>query len=268
MPFVKWAGGKRSLIPAISAHIPDHVERYWEPFVGGGALFFALAERIGQAVLSDTNEDLVITYQMVKTNVECLIARLSEHDRNHRRRKGLKYRNGETYYVRVRASEPSDPIEVAARLIYLNRTCFNGLYRVNRSGRFNVPEGSYKNPDICNAERLRSASKALERAHIRLGDFERVVSPSRGDLIYCDPPYDGTFTGYQADGFPGTAQRRLRISADRWRESGARVILSNADTMEMRKLYDAYTVEEVAAPRNINSDANGRSAAPELLIRG
>ena len=266
LPFVKWAGGKRSLIPHLAPHFPDEIGTYWEPFVGGGAVFFAIAKRIVRAYLSDTNEDLVITYQIVKDNVETLIERLCEHERKHMERKGRKYADGKTYYLRVRAEEPTDPLEVAARFIYLNKTCFNGLYRVNKSGQFNVPEGSYGKPDICNAERLREASKVLVKATIQLGDFERMVKPSEGDLIYCDPPYDGTFTGYQAAGFDGNAQTRLRTAANKWTKMGASVILSNADTTAMRNLYAAWTITAATAPRSINSNGNGRGATPELII--
>ena len=267
MPFVKWPGGKRTLIPAIAQHFPDRLENYWEPFIGGGAVFFTFAERIERAVLSDANEDLVITYQMVKTNVEALVLRLVEHEVAHRRRNGKTYADGNTYYYRVRKNEPTEPLEVAARFIYLNKTCFNGLYRVNKSGRFNVPEGSYKNPDICNADKLRRASAALADAEIVLGDFERTVQPSAGDFIYCDPPYDGCFTGYQAAGFAEDAQKRLRDQADTWVSKGATVLLSNADTHAMRQLYANYSIEEVQAPRNISANASGRGNASELLIR-
>ena len=268
MPFVKWPGGKRTLIPAIAQHFPDEVETYWEPFVGGGAVFFTFAKRIERAVLCDTNEDLMITYAVVKDDVEALVERLSEHERAHRRRDGRKYKDGKSYYYRVRDDEPSDPVEVAARFIYLNKTCFNGLYRVNKAGRFNVPEGKYAKPDICNADRLRRASSALARAHIVLGDFTRTVQPADGDFIYCDPPYDGTFTGYQAAGFAQDAQRRLRDAADGWAQAGATVLLSNADTPAMRSLYaSGFAIEGVSAPRNINSDAAGRGKAAELLIK-
>ena len=266
-PFVKWAGGKRNLIPAIARHFPDRVGAYWEPFVGGGAVFFTFASRIERAVLSDSNAELTTTYEVVKTDVEALIARLRRHEAAHRRRAGRKYKDGRTYYYRVRDEAPDDAVDVAARFIYLNKTCFNGLYRVNKSGRFNVPEGSYVNPDICNAGKLRRASKALANATVVPGDFERTVRPSAGDFIYCDPPYDGTFTSYQAGGFAADAQRRLRDAADRWVAAGATVLLSNADTAAMRRLYKGYRIERVAAPRFINADGSGRCNAPELLIR-
>lgn len=267
MPFVKWAGGKRTLIPAIAQHFPNEVQNYWEPFVGGGAVFFTFAGRIERAMLGDTNEDLAITYQVVKDDVEALVERLSEHERAHRRRSGRKYKDGKTYYYRVRDEEPAEALDVAARFIYLNKTCFNGLYRVNKAGKFNTPEGKYKNPDICNADRLRRASKALAKAHIVLGDFSK-TQPGPGDFVYCDPPYDGCFTGYQAAGFNADEQRRLRDAASQWRQDGATVVLSNADTPEMRRLYADWRIEVATAPRNINSNADGRGKAAELIIVG
>ena len=267
-PFVKWPGGKRTLIPAIAQHFPDRVETYWEPFVGGGAVFFTFARRIEHAILCDTNADLMITYQVIKDNVDALIEQLSDHERAHRRRHGRKYRDGRSYYYRVRDDEPNDPVEVAARFIYLNKTCFNGLYRVNKAGRFNVPEGKYPRPDICNADRLRRASVALANARIVLGDFGRTVQPAMGDFIYCDPPYDGTFTGYQAAGFAHDSQKRLREAADKWAGEGATVLLSNADTPAMRHLYaNGYSIEDVQAHRYISASAAGRGNATELLIR-
>ena len=265
-PFVKWAGGKRSLIPALARHFPDEIGTYWEPFVGGGAVFFAFAKRIKHAILSDTNEELVLTYQVVKDDVEALIEQLRQHKRKHERRAGQTYKDGKTYYARVRASEPSDPVEIAARFIYLNKTCYNGLYRVNSQGRFNVPEGRYRNPDICNADRLREASQALQSAAIRAGDFASIVQPARHALVYCDPPYDGVFTGYQASGFGENDQGRLRNAAKAWTRSGARVVLSNADTPAMRELYGDFRIHEAAAPRPINSKGTGRGSAAELII--
>lgn len=265
-PFVKWAGGKRSLVPALAQYFPDEIGTYWEPFVGGGAVFFAFAKRIKHAILSDTNEELVLTYQVVKSNVEALIDRLRLHKSKHEKRAGQTYRDGKTYYRRVRDTEPTDSVEIAARFIYLNKTCYNGLYRVNSQGKFNVPEGRYKNPDICNADRLRETSQALENAIIRVGDFTRVVQPGLRDLVYCDPPYDGVFTGYQALGFGENDQERLRDAANAWRRSGARVVLSNADTSAMRNLYGDFRVHEATAPRPINSKGTGRGNAAELII--
>lgn len=266
LPFVKWAGGKRSLIPALAPHLPDWIETYWEPFVGGGAVFFTFAKRIGNAILSDTNEELILTYFVVKTEVEALIDQLRRHERRHHQRAGRRYADGHTYYLRVRAARPKDKVEIAARFIYLNKTCYNGLYRVNRHGQFNVPEGRYKNPDICNAARLREASRTLRNATIRLGDFSRVVQPGKGDFIYCDPPYDGSFSSYQASGFGEKDQERLRDAATLWIGKGAKVVLSNADTPAMRSLYSGYHLHETAAPRLINSKSTDRGNAAELII--
>ncbi len=227
-PFIKWAGGKRTLIPDIAKHFPDHINTYWEPFVGGGAVFFTMADRMERAVLSDLNEELVIAYQMVRDRVGELIDALRVHERGHR---------NDGYYLRVRAQEPTDALDIAARFIYLNKTCFNGLYRVNKVGRFNVPKGRYKNPGICNEANLHAASMVLAKATIRLGDFDRVVNPDAGDFIYCDSPYDGCFTGYQAGGFTDDDQERLRNAANEWRKVGADVMLSNADTKLIRRLY-------------------------------
>ena len=202
----------------------------------------------------------------VPSDVEALIEQLRLHKRKHEKRAGQTYEDGKTYYRRVRDAEPSDPVEIAARFIYLNKTCYNGLYRVNSQGKFNVPEGRYKNPDICNADRLRETSQALENAIIRVGDFASVVQPGRDDLVYCDPPYDGVFTGYQASGFGENDQERLRNAANAWTRSGARVVLSNADTPAMRKLYSDFRIHEATAPRPINSKGTGRRNAAELII--
>ena len=266
MPFVKWAGGKRAIIRHLAPFFPDEIGNYWEPFVGGGGgAFFTFSDRIERAHLSDTNEELVIAYKMVQQDVEGLIGKLQEHRKRHFARMGKKYADGKTYYQRVREQAPDDPLDVAARFIYLNKTCYNGLYRVNKSGGFNVPEGNYKNPDICNPDRLRKASKALKRAKITLGDFDR-ASPGRGDMVYCDPPYDGCFTNYQANGFDDEEQVRLQAAAKAWRKAGASVILSNADTKAMRKLYKDWTIHKATAVRCIGQQVASRTRAAELII--
>ena len=228
IPFVKWAGGKRAIMPSLSKHIPERIGTYWEPFVGGGAVFFALANRMDRAILSDTNAELLLTYSAVKDDVENLIDCLKGHAVKHK---------AKDYYMSVRRQEPSERLEVAARFIYLNKTCFNGLYRVNKSGKFNVPKGKYDNPTICNEERLRAASKALAKATISLGDFGKTVQPEQDDFIYCDPPYDECFTNYQAGGFQKDDQKRLRGAVDRWVARGAQVMVSNSDTALIRRLY-------------------------------
>ena len=258
-PFIKWAGGKRAIMAEIASHFPEQVSTYWEPFVGGGAVFFAMADRIDRAILCDTNKELITTYNVVKDQVENLIDRLKHHAHKHK---------CEDYYLRVRSLQPSDAIEVAARFIYLNKTCYNGLYRVNRGGQFNVPKGRYKNPTICDEVRLRTASHALAKATIKLGDFENTVEAGQDHFIYCDPPYDDCFTNYQAGGFNAGDQERLRDAVDRWIASGAKVMVSNSSTPLINKLYQgkAYHAHTIKAPRAINSNASGRGAVAEVII--
>ena len=257
-PFVKWAGGKRSVVPEIAQRLPESIGTYWEPFAGGGAVFFALDSRIGSAQLSDVNAELALTYQVVRNHPAALIDLLTEHAERHSR----------TYYlsVRKRTGTPT-AVEVAARFIYLNKTCFNGLYRVNKKGQFNVPMGRYKNPTICDSKGIKAASQVLSKASVRIRDFAK-ISPSPGDFVYCDPPYDGTFTGYDAGGFDDAHQKRLRDSAVQWHNGGAFVMLSNADTPLIRTLYGQapFTIHEITAPRTINCDGNGRESVGELLI--
>lgn len=260
-PFVKWAGGKRSLIPDIARRLPEQIGGiYWEPFVGGGAVFFALDSRIGNARLSDVNAELVLAYQVIKKWPEELIEELGRHAEQHPADKD--------YYYEVRKMTHSQSsVEVAARFVYLNKTCYNGLYRVNKKGQFNVPKGRYANPTICDAEGIRKASEVLQTADIKLRDFAR-IEPSSGDFVYCDPPYDGTFAEYAAGGFDDTEQRRLRDACKRWHGLGAAVMVSNADTPLIRTLYGEppFVMHEVSAPRNINCKAGERGDAGELLI--
>ena len=259
-PFVKWAGGKRTLIPDIARILPENIGIYWEPFVGGGAVFFALDSRVGTARLSDLNCELALAYQMVKRCPEELIEHLSVHAEQHAFDKD--------YYYRIRKMTHSqDAVAVVARFIYLNKTCYNGLYRVNKNGQFNVPRGSYSNPTICDAAEIRKASEVLKKASIKFQDFDR-IDPSQGDLVYCDPPYDGTFSGYVSLGFGGEEQRRLRDSALKWHRLGANVIISNADTQLIRTLYGGtpFHLHEVSAPRSINSKGDDRGPIADLLI--
>lgn len=262
-PFVKWVGGKRALVPDIKKYFPEKIETYWEPFVGGGAVFFAMADRIEHAVLSDLNEELVTTYNVIKTQVDDLIEVLRIHECEHKEDDG--------YYLHVRACEPKNALDIAARFIYLNKTCYNGLYRVNRSGKFNVPKGRYKNPGICNEDNLRAVSTVLSKAEIVQGNFENIVYPESGDFIYCDPPYDDCFTNYQAGGFTVDDQMRLRDTINAWVDAKANVMLSNSNTPLIRKLYkkgwaDQFTLHKVKAPRFINSRASGRGNVSELII--
>ncbi len=258
-PFVKWAGGKRTVVPEIIERLPEKINgTYWEPFVGGGAVFFALDGIITSAQLSDVNCELTSAYQVVKDQPETLIDLLENHATNH----------SKAYYLEVRsAGVPPAMVDAAARFIYLNKTCFNGLYRVNKDGLFNVPIGGYKAPTICDAFAIRDASEALHKATICNIDFEE-IGPEVGDFVYADPPYDGAFTGYNSKGFDKTDQSRLRDAALHWHNQGAKVMLSNADTQLIRRLYGQppFRLHEITAPRIINCDGQGRGAVSDLLI--
>lgn len=258
-PFLKWAGGKRSLVPEIVKVLPEQFGTYWEPFCGGGAVFFALDSRITRAALSDSNIDLITTYATLKKDVGAVIAQLEKHAAEHSRPYYNKIREeGQTY---------QDPVQVAARFIYLNKTCYNGLYRVNSKGHFNVPMGSYKNPTICDTDNLQAVAQVLQKATIKARSFEK-IKPKAGDLVYCDPPYDATFTGYTSSGFNETAQQALRDQCRAWSQAGVHVILSNSDTPLIRSLYAEFRRVPVAAARNINCQGNGREKVTELLICG
>ena len=191
VPFLKWAGGKRRVLPHLKSLVPSRFRRYWEPFLGGGALFFAMSgEMTSGAYLSDVNLDLILSYRAVRDRPSALMGLLSEHVSLH----------SKEYYLRVRELSPIDDLEAAARLIYLNKTCFNGLYRVNRVGRFNVPVGSYPFPRVFTRENILSASSALGPVSLSVQDFSD-VSPGPEDLVYADPPYHGAFSKYSASGF-------------------------------------------------------------------
>ena len=258
LPFVKWAGGKRSITSTILQYLPASIEVYHEPFVGGGAVFFAFEHMIKTATLADLNEELIITYLAVVNNTDKLIESLERHARNHQKETD--------YYMKIRNQSPKNSIDIAARFLYLNRTCFNGLYRVNKSGKFNVPEGKYKTPKICDSVNLRNASQVLKKADIRFGQFDSTISPQNGDFVYCDPPYDGTFSGYQADGFGDADQERLKKSVDTWTHQGASVMISNSDTPFIRELYKGYHVHSITGQRNISSTSDKRGQTPEVLI--
>lgn len=268
-PFLKWAGGKQQLLTQFEAYLPDSIERYFEPFVGGGAVFFSLWSRgkiPNEAFLFDTNEELINTYLAIRDNVDELIRLLAIHKRRHSR----------DYYYKIRALDRQDvdlsDIERAARTIYLNRTCYNGLYRVNRKGQFNVPIGSYKNPKVLYDKTLRAANIALQRVNIRVGDFEEVLEYAQtGDFFYFDPPYDpvsktASFTSYTAGDFGDDDQRRLADVFQQLSERGCLCMLSNSYTPFVLELYQDFRIETVQAIRAINSDANGRGNIKEVVV--
>jgi DNA adenine methylase len=268
-PFLKWAGGKTQLLSEILPALPRRIATYYEPFLGGGAVFFALANegRFRRAVLNDRNPELVETYRTVRDSVDALIEALSEHSNN---------AADEAYFYRVRAERPEalGRVERAARIIFLNKTCFNGLYRVNKQGRFNVPFGRYKNPKLFDEGVLRAASRALARAEILEGDFEDVVrNTSTGDAVYFDPPYapvssTASFTSYVANAFGVDEQERLLMVYERCVRRGVRTILSNSHCAFTEKLYDKLDWKEVAARRSINSKGGRRGAISEVLVVG
>lgn len=265
-PWVKWAGGKTALLSEIIPRFPPHINTYYEPFLGGGAVFFAMAaeKRFKRAVLGDVNQDLMRAYSMLASNPDQVIAALKTHVYE------------EKYYYVVRAKSPREllPSEQAARLIYLNRTCYNGLYRVNRKGGFNVPFGRYTNPTICDEENLRAASEVLRDAAFVALDFKDIVAPAKeGDAVYFDPPYTplsktSNFTAYTAGGFTDDDQIRLRDVMVKLVEKKVYVLLSNADTPRSRELYKGFRIEEVQAPRRVNSKGGKRGNVGELLISG
>jgi DNA adenine methylase len=264
-PFLKWAGGKRQILSAILRRLPERCGTYHEPFLGGGAVFFALAARgaFRRAVLGDRNADLIDAYLGVRDDVERVIARLARmpHDRS--------------FYERLRAADPRklSGAQRAARIIYLNRTCYNGLYRVNRAGQFNVPFGRYENPRILDRENLRAASRALRGAILGAGDFETVLARARpGDVVYFDPPYvplsaTANFTAYDREAFGPDEQRRLARVMGELRQRGVYALLSNSDVGVTRALYRDFPLETLRVRRAINSRADRRGPIPELLVR-
>lgn len=266
-PFLKWAGGKTQLLGPLLAHV-DRLSpfgAYHEPFLGGGALYFELVAsgRLGGAArLSDANPALVTVYEVVRDDVEALIVRLREHAARH----------DEAHYYAVRAEAPSERVEQAARFIYLNKTCFNGLYRENAAGRFNVPIGRYTNPAICDEPVLRAASAALRGAVVAHRGFAAVLDVARpGDLVYFDPPYvplsaTASFTRYARDDFGDTDQVALAAVFRALAARGVKVLLSNSMTPRVRELYAGFSVDTVLASRAVNSRGGGRGAVEEALV--
>ena len=264
-PIVKWAGGKSRLLDELLARAPSTYGRYHEPFVGGGALFFRLAPPA--AVLADVNAELIACYRSVAREGDAVIAALARH----------RARHDESYYYAVRegwngGAAPS-PAERAATFLYLNKTCYNGLWRVNRRGLFNVPLGRYDNPAILDEGNLRAAARQLARARLEVAPFEHVLEDAApGDFVYFDPPYDpltrtAYFTQYAVGGFGQADQERL---AEVFREldgRGCAVMLSNHDTPFVRRLFAGYRIDRVLCSRNINSRADARGACPEVIVR-
>lgn len=260
-PFIKWVGGKRLLIDRITENMPSSFENYFEPFVGGGALFFALSDKIKHATISDSNTELMVAYTVIKKHPKELIDILKYHRANH----------SEKYYYSVRDKILDDPIELAARFIYLNKTCYNGLYRVNNKGFFNVPMGKYDDPQIFQEENIMACHKALKNTDILFGDFE-VIKPEKNDFVYFDPPYhpttDASFTKYTKEDFSEKEQARLRDFILELTKKDVRIMLSNSKTDFINKLYSAKGFYKVVidASRMINCKPNKRNRVEEFLI--
>jgi DNA adenine methylase len=273
-PFVKWAGGKTQLLQQLYESAPAQFDRYFEPFLGGGALFFFLISVRSEkfmVYLSDINYELINSYTVVKDKVEELIDLLKQHE--------IEYQKSSSeYYYRLRDDNtPKNNIKKAARFIALNRTCYNGLYRVNSKGLFNVPWGKYKDPVICNSKNLRNVSSALQRsnAKIQVSDYKEMLlkNAKEGDFIYLDPPYRPSsstayFTRYTDTGFTDKDQRDIASTFEELTKRKCKVMLSNSNTPLIKELYSsAKDIREVNVIRAINCKGSGRIGHTELIIR-
>jgi DNA adenine methylase len=266
-PFVKWAGGKRQLLSEIRKFIPPEISTYFEPFVGGGAVLFDIQPK--RAIINDYNSELINAYRIIKSNCQELIDDLKT------------YMNTKEFFYQVREmdrqpnfKELSD-VKRASRIIYLNKTCFNGLFRVNSQGQFNVPFGNYKEPNFVNESTLKTISNYLNSIDITFlsVDFaESLKGVKKNDFVYLDPPYDpvsdiSSFTGYTLNGFDKSEQQRLKETCDLLNEKGTKFLLSNSATPYIKNLYKDYTIEVIQANRSINSIAERRGKVDEVLIR-
>ena len=267
MPFLKWVGGKRQLMTDIEPLLPKRISTYYEPFVGGGAVFLHTQPK--KAVINDYNSELINVYETIRDDVDALIEHLATTV------------NESEYFYQIRALDRQDffdelsKVERASRVIYLNKTCFNGLYRVNGSGEFNTPFGRYKSPNIINETVLRAVSHYLQKNDIKLlsGDYQDALKNIRkGSFVYFDPPYDpisksSNFTGYVQGGFGNDEQIRLRDTCMKLNEKGIKFLLSNSATAFMKELYQDFEVIEVGASRHINSVGSKRGEVKEILVR-
>lgn len=272
-PFIKWVGGKRQLLPEIEQRLPKSIDVYYEPFLGGGALFFHIHDRIGRAHISDINAELINAYRAIQKDVQGLITELKKHV------------NTEEYFLEIRdADRQADyewnwtPLEKAARFIYLNKTCFNGLYRVNSKGHFNVPFGHYSNPKIIDEENLLAVNRILNENHIEIEvkDYlktkSEVVGHDRQHFVYLDPPYiplsiSSSFTAYSKDGFSMDDQIRLRDYCNFLNNHGIKFMQSNSSAPIVFELYKDYQIDLVEANRSVSATNSGRAKVKEVIIR-
>lgn len=291
-PFLKWAGGKGQLLPQIKHSLPPEfsitgkIEKYFEPFAGGGALFFWLSQKyeIKEAYLYDINPEIVLVYKTIKSRVQPFIAELKSLEKEYfalkkSARERFYYQKRTEYNQFIQKKLPNHPVRRAALVIFLNRVCFNGLFRVNSKGLFNVPFGRYENPKICDEKNLTAVSKLLKNTKIECRDFSACLKHAgEGSFVYFDPPYrpiskTASFTGYIKGGFNDDEQRRLKTVFDKLHRAGAKVMLSNSDPKNINpkdhffeELYHNHKIIHLKATRMINSKASKRGVIRELLI--
>ncbi len=289
-PFVKWAGGKGSLIPQLNNFYPYElkngiIERYIEPFVGGGAVLIDILQKydIQEVYAFDINIDLINSYNVIKNNIEELITNLKQMETEYlqlgqEERKNYFY-NIRDEYNNYELEENEQNVQRAAQFIYLNRTCFNGLYRVNKNGKFNVPVGSYKNPTICDEQNLRQLSQLIQNVQFQYGDYSRSMEyVTENTFIYFDPPYrplnvTSGFTSYTKEDFNDDNQRELATFYGELNEKNAKLMLSNSDPKNINKedtffdnIYQGFNINQIQASRMINANSNGRGKISEILV--
>lgn len=268
-PFLKWVGGKRQLMPTIVAHLPNNIQslNYIEPFIGGGAVLFHLQPK--KAIINDFNIELINTYEVIKNNVDELIIDLKKHE------------NESVYFYNLRSLDRTIEfqnltlVQRASRIIYLNKTCFNGLYRVNNAGEFNAPFGRYKNPNIVNEPTLKAVSKYLNSNEITIqkGDYSKILDQAdKNSFVYLDPPYhplseSSNFTGYIQGGWGEKEQIDLKNACDKLNKKGVKFLLSNSSANFIKDLYKDYNISIVKANRSINSNGADRGEIDEVLIK-
>lgn len=265
-PFIKWAGGKTKIASKILEKLPDQCNTYYEPFVGGGAVFIkmAIANRFKKAVINDKNPELINAWNVIKNDVDSLLLELFND----------KYTYNKESYLNIRSIDVNtlDPVQNAARFIYLNKTCFNGLYRVNKSGKFNTPFGKYDNPQICDSTNLVTLNGLLQKVEIRSDDFDFVRKKAKpGDAVYFDPPYipiskTSSFSSYTNDGFGMGDHVSLCSLFKKLSSKGVSVVLSNSLCKESLDLYDDFVVEEVLGKRSIGGSRDSRNPVKEIIV--
>lgn len=255
-PFIKWAGGKSKLLKDLRKYTPKTFTDYYEPFLGGAALYFSMTPE--RSFLSDSNQELITTYRVLKEDLANLIKELQT------------YPNTEEFFYQMRVEKPTSSIKIAARFIYLNKTCYNGLYRVNSKGEFNTPYGKYKDPMICDIQTFTLASRALQKAVLSCQSFTDSLAGNfdKDAFIYLDPPYvpvaQDSFVSYSESGFNIDCQEKL---AGFFETLPCKVMLSNSDTEWVRDRYKKFNIVEVKSARSINSKGGGRGKVSELIIR-